>query len=75
MQANRIEMTVSSTVTMPPAAMYQNHSFMTSTLIRLPPEASPCDANSQAYESRGLAGLLVVDPSGCPWCRRADTSN
>ena len=46
-QANTIEMIVSSTVTMLPAAMYQNHFFMTSTLIRLPPEASPSDLNSQ----------------------------
>ena len=52
MQANRmIEMTVSSTVTMAPAAMYQKHSCITSTLIRLPPEAPPADLNSHEYVS------------------------
>ena len=47
-QASRMEMIVSSTVTMAPAAMYQNHSCMTSKLMRLPPEAPPSDANSHA---------------------------
>ena len=46
MQARVIEMTVSSTVMMAPAAMNQNHCFMTSTLMRLPPVASPSDLNS-----------------------------
>jgi len=45
MHARTIEMTVISTVTMLPAAMYQNHCFMTSTLMRLPPDTSPSDLN------------------------------
>ena len=57
MQASAIEMTVNSTVMMLPAAMYQNHCFMTSTLMRLPPDASPFDANSQVYESLVLPVL------------------
>ncbi len=38
-------MTVSSTVTTPPRAMYQNQSFITWTLTRLPAPASPTDLN------------------------------
>ena len=37
-------MTVSSTVTTPPLAMYQNQSFITCVLMRLPAPACPSEA-------------------------------
>ena len=43
MQAKMMEMTVSSTVTMPPLAMNQNQSFITLKLMRPPLPAEPVE--------------------------------
>ncbi len=48
MQAKTMEMTVSSTVTTPPRAMYQNQSFITWTLMSLPAPASPVEPNAHS---------------------------
>ena len=45
MQAKRMEMTVSSTVTMAPAAMYQNQFFMTLDVDEAGRPAWPFDLN------------------------------
>src|SRR5450756_1410882 len=66
-QARAIEMTVSSTVMMLPAAMYQNHCFMTSKLMRLPPDASPADLNVQEYLSTTLLLMASYTWSGAPF--------
>ena len=45
MLARMMEMMVSSTVMIAPPAMYQNHCFITATLIREPPLAAPFEVN------------------------------
>ncbi len=46
-----MEMTVSSTVTRPPRAMYQNQSFITWGLMSWPAPASPWEPNDQRYST------------------------